>query len=356
MRDKEEIKELLDHLQTTEGEGLTFDEDAIAAACLKNDGQSLPIKILSVFGGILSSCAFLGFLFITGLFDSETGLLILGAICTAAAIWIDKTYDKIIMDTLSVSSYIIGFILLGFAFGETHMSGDSICCVFIVIALVSLVIAHGYVLSFISVMIINGSILTLIIMNDVGELIHIYVAALAFTISYFFLKEARIITTNRGLSNLYNPIRIGLVFSFLSGLIFLSIRDLIDMPLNYIWLSSIVIIAAIIYLMPVLFRMLHITGNQYKAGVYVLSLLILLPTALSPAISGAILIMLLSFRVNYKTGLALGVIAFICFVSQYYYDLHFTLLTKSILLFSSGVFFMVLYLFIHTKSKSDETA
>ncbi|MBK7222727.1 MAG: hypothetical protein IPH94_15875 [Saprospiraceae bacterium] len=34
---------------------------------------------------------------------------------------------------------------------------------------------------------------------------------------------------------------------------------------------------------------------------------------------------LLSFRVNYKTGFAIGVISFIYALSQYYYDLHFTL-------------------------------
>ena len=354
MRNKEDIREMLDYLQTTESEALNFDEDAIAATFQQNNGQSLPIKILSVFGGILASCAFLGFLFITGFFDSETGLLIFGTICTAGAIWIDKVSDKFIMDTLSVSSFIIGLILLGFAFDDIHLGENAIFCIFIVIALGSLAIVRSYILSFISVMITNGSILTLIITNDAYDLIHIYVSVLALMTTYFFLKEAKIITANRGLAKRYNPIRIGLIFSFLSGLIFLGISYMIDMPLNYIWLSSIVIISAIMYLMPVLFRILHITKEQHKIGMYVFCLLILLPTALSPAISGAILITLLSFRVNYKTGLALGVIAFIYFISQYYYDLHFTLLTKSILLFSSGVFFLVLYLLIHQKLKSDE--
>ena len=354
MRDKEEIKEILDYLQTTESEVLNFDEDAIAAACQKTTGQSLAIKILSVFGGILASLAFLGFLFISGVFESEAGMMIFGAICIAGAIWIDKASDKFIMDTISVSSFIVGMILLGFAFGETYMGGNEICVIFIVISLGSLAIVRSYVLSFISVMMINGCILALIIMNEAGELIHIYVSALALATSYFFLMEAKIITTSKGLSQLYNPIRIGLIFSFLSGLIFLSIRHLFDMSFNYIWAPSIVIISTIMYLMSVLFRILHITKELHKIGIYVLSLLILLPTALSPAISGAILITLLSFRVNYKTGLALGIIAFIYFISQYYYDLHFTLLTKSILLFSSGVFFIVLYLLMHQKLKSNE--
>jgi len=93
---------------------------------------------------------------------------------------------------------------------------------------------------------------------------------------------------------------------------------------------------------------------QYKSGIYALSILLLLPTVLSPAISGAILIILLSFLVNYKTSLVIGIAAFIYFVSQYYYDLHFTLLTKSILLFSSGILFLGLYLLTHKKLTSNE--
>ena len=99
MSDKKDIKELLDYLQTTEKKSLDFDEDAIVAAYQKNnDNQSLPIKILSIFGGILASFAFLGFLFIAGLYDTKIGLLMFGILFIAGAIWINKKYDKIIID------------------------------------------------------------------------------------------------------------------------------------------------------------------------------------------------------------------------------------------------------------------
>ncbi len=81
--------------------------------------------------------------------------------------------------------------------------------------------------------------------------------------------------------------------------------------------------------------------------IYILSVLLLTSTLLSPAISGAFLIILVSVLVHYKTGLAIGILAFIYFIIQYYYDLNFTLLTKSILLMSSGVVFLAFY--IHFK-------
>ncbi len=95
MRNKENIKELLNYLQTAEDKELQFDEDAIVIAYQKNsDNQSMTIKILSVFGGLLASLAFLGSLFIAGLYNSEFGLLIFVTICIAGALWLKKDYDQ----------------------------------------------------------------------------------------------------------------------------------------------------------------------------------------------------------------------------------------------------------------------
>ncbi|MBS7320163.1 MAG: DUF4401 domain-containing protein [Myroides sp.] len=355
MRNKDDIKELLDYFQKTEDKPLQFDEEAIVSAYQKdNENQSLSIKILSVFGGILASLAFLGFLFIAGLYNSDVGLLVFGGIFIIGSIWINKEYDKIIIDTVSVSSFIIGFILLGFGCGQLKIDENIISIIFIIIAIGSLSIVQNYILSFVSVLIINGSILTLIISNKGYDFIHIYVSVLALTMTYFFLKEATIITTNKALSKLYNPVRTGLIFSFLSGLVFLGKKGILPVSPDYIWLSSVIVISIIIYLFSVLFDVLNITKTRHKIGIYIFTVLALLPTALSPAISGTILIILLSFLINYKTGLVLGIISFIYFISQYYYDLNFTLLTKSILLFSTGVLFIALYLFTYKKLTENE--
>jgi hypothetical protein len=355
MKNKNDIKELLDYFQNMEDNPLQFDEEAIVSAYQKDNGnQSLSIKILSVFGGILASLAFLGFLFIAGLYNSNVGLLVFGGIFIAGSIWINKEYDKIIIDTLSVSTFIIGFILIGFGCEQLKIDENIISIIFIIIAFGSLSIIQNYILSFVSVIIINGSILTLIISNKGYDFIHIYVSSLTLAMTYFFLKEATIITSSKALSKLCNPFRTGLIFSFLSGLVFLGKKGILPVSPDYIWLSSVIIISVIIYLISVLFNVLNITETRHKISIYIFTVLALLPTALSPAISGAILIVLLSFLINYKTGLVLGIISFIYFISQYYYDLNFTLLTKSILLFSTGVLFIALYLFTYKKLIANE--
>jgi hypothetical protein len=220
-------KELLDYFQTAEDKVLNFDEEAIVATYQKNNNnRSLSMKILSLFGGLGASLAFLRFLYVgIGIHHSEVGLLVFGIICIAGSIWISKAYDKIIIDTVSVSLFFTGFILLGFnLYTLLKGNGSMISIIFIIIAFCSLTIARNYMLSFISVLIINGRILMLILSNEGYNLIPIYISALALIITYFFLKEAKIITTNKGLSQLYNPIRTGLVFSFLSGLALLGIK------------------------------------------------------------------------------------------------------------------------------------
>lgn len=358
MRNKEDIIELLEYFQSTDENPLKFDEDAILSAYQKNnDNQSLSIKILSVFGGILASLAFLGFLFITCLDYSYIWFLVFGGLFIAGSIWINKEYDKIIIEAVSVSTFIIGFILIGFGLWEFYENGyiiSMISIIFIIIAFSSLSIVPNYILSFVSVLIINGSTLTLIIWNNDYNLIHFHVSMLALATVFLFVKEAKIITTNKTFSKLYNPIRIGLIFSLLSGLVFLGKRGILPVSTDYIWISSIIIIPSIIYLISKIFNLFDLTESKHKVSIYILTLLTLLPTALSPAISGAILVILLSFMVNYKTGLAIGIISFIYFISQYYYDLNFTLLTKSILLFSSGILFIGLYLFTHKKLTSNE--
>ncbi|HTO14632.1 MAG TPA: DUF4401 domain-containing protein [Edaphocola sp.] len=355
MSNKEVIKELLDCFQNEADTPLEFDEEAILLAYQKEDQkQSISIKILSIFGGILASIAFLGFLFISGLYSSDISLLVLGGVLIVTSIWLNKKSDRIVMDTFSVSAFIIGFILLGFGCLQFKVSDNILSIIFIIIAFASLNIVQNYILSFIAVLIINGSILTLIISNNLYNIIPIYIAAIGMMMTYLFLKEGKIITINKTLSKLYNPVKIGLIFSFLIGLIFLGKKGILPIDANYNWLSSIIIIPLIVYIITILFKVINVQNTSHKIGIYIFTILILLSTALSPAISGAFLIILLSFFVNYKTGFVIGIISFIYFIFQFYYDLNFTLLTKSIILFSTGLLFIVFYLFTYKKLKANE--
>lgn len=349
-------KALLDSIRLSEGPKFECDEKAILAEynTQRENKSSLAIRILSIFGGFLATLAFLGFLLIAGLYNSEFGLLLFGIAFIVSAIWLNKVYDKLVIDTFSISIYVIGFALLAFGLSEMNVDENIIALLISLIALSSLIITQNFILSFISVLAINGSFLFLIISNDSYDLIHIYVVINTLILTYLFLNEAKIISSNKRLSQLYNPIRIGIVISLLFGLITIGKRHLIPIPQNHIWLSSIVLIFVTLYLVYTIIKINEIYTVKNKVIIYTLSALILVSTLFSPSILGAIVIILLSFLVNYKTGLAIGIISIIYFISQYYYDLNFTLLTKSIILFVSGIMFLLFYLFTTKKRSTNE--
>ena len=338
---------LLNRIRLTEGAEFEYNEAAILDAYKAADENkaSLAIKILSILGGLLAMLAFLAFLFVAGLYNSEIGMVAVGGSCIASAIAINKIYHKIILDTFSISIYITGFVLLAIGLSEMGVDENSIAMSIGLIALSALVITQNYIVSFVSILILNGSFLFLLLNTEVYDLIHVYIAITSFLLTYVFLNEAKIISATKKLAQLYYPIRIGLLISFIIGLSIVGKKGGLPLSQNYIWISSIVFISIGMYVVSVICKINGITAVKTKGMLYVFSFLILLSTLFSPAISGAMLLVLLCFLVNYKTGFVIGILALVYFVSQYYYDLNFTLLTKSLLLLVSGVLFLACYLF-----------
>ncbi|MFC3755572.1 DUF4401 domain-containing protein [Chryseobacterium tructae] len=354
MRSKDNIKELIEQLRVGSNREIHFDEDAIMAAYQKKETnhQSLSIKILSIFGGIMACLTFLAFLFIAEIFDSETEASIVGVICIAGSSFISRISGKTIVDTLSVSFFITGFTLLGIGLSAED---NTIYITFIGIALCTLFLAQSYILSFISILIINGSIMAFAQVNHLYNLTSAIIIFQTVITTFLFLQEAKIISQNKLFSNLYDPVRTGMVFSFIFTLAFLGLGSFLRLTDEYYdWIPSVVIVLAILYVVYLLFNTLQVTSTIYKILIYTLTVLFLLPTLLTPTISGAILVILLSFLVNYRTGFVLGIIALIGFIGRFYYDLQFTLLTKSILLFTSGVIFLAIYFLIHKKLTENE--
>lgn len=355
MRNKENIQNLLTDLQSRSDKPIIFDENAIENAYQKKeDHQSLPIKILSVFGGLLACAVLMGFIFVSNLFESETAMLIFGSACILGALVLNRMSNKIITDTISVSSYLAGFLLLGIALSELLESESVVCMIILLIAILALSALRNYILSFVTILIINAAVLALISISELQELIYVYTAVIAIITTLLFLNEVKIMMFKNKVSRIYGPLRSAFVFTFLGMMIYSNHYKFWEISPVFIWLTSGVFILAILYVVSMLFSILKITASKHKIVICIATALLLTPTIYSPAISGSILIILLSFFVSYKTAFALGIVAFIYSISMYYYDLGFTLLTKSIILFSCGILFLLIYLFTHKKLTTNE--
>lgn len=356
MKQEQDIKEILAQLQAQEGPEFKADEAAIVLEYQKiNANRSgIAIKVLTILGGLLASLAFIGFLFIADLMDSAAAMLTLAVVFIIGAIWLSKTYDKLILDTTAVSLFGIGLIVLSFGLERLRVHDNIVCIILLLIAMIVLAIIHNYVLAFIAVLVINGSLLTLILNNNASILLHIYLAATVIALTLFMLKEAGLITAGKKISRLYNPTRLGLMMTILATYTMIAPRGWFTHAVHFNLVSSIAAIAAIFYTLPHIISLLDIQPPATRVGVYLITALLLAPTLYAPAIPGALLLTLLSFYVHYKTGFALGIIALVYFIGQYYYDLQFTLLTKSILMMATGLLFILFYLLTHKKLNQHE--
>lgn len=356
MPKEELIKEHIASVQLSEGDHFQVDKQAIIQAYQKEEENTsgLAIKVLAIFGGFLASLAFIGFLFITGILQSGGALIIFGILLLGSAIGISKTYDKTLHTTASVAMYLIGILLINIGCADYNVGVTTIALIALGIGLLTLIINQTLIISFVSVIISSIALLVLILSNDSHSWIHLYIVGMTVIFTYVMLYEAHMITSNIKVSKLYTPIRIGVLFSVLFGLIAIGKRGLTDAPLESMWFSAIPLFFIVLYVVRHIVQQLNIKDKKKKTMIYILSSLILLATIFAPSILGALLIILLCFLTGYTTGVAIGIIALIYFISQYYYDLTYTLLTKSIILFVSGILFLTFYLFIRKKNKDHE--
>ena len=343
------VKAFIEKIRIEEDPAEELNEQAVLAALDDGESDNLAIKVLIILGGILATLFFLVFLFLVGIYEHRTAMLVLGLVMVGVSTLVNRQYNKVIVWTISVSFYLLGFGFIGWSLIELDRSEDFVSLTVFLLALLSLLLTPGYLLSFVAVLMANGSLLMLL-MNEYREhYILVLIPLQAWLLAFWYYNEAGILTARNFVSRIYYPVRTGTVFAFMTTLIFIGKRGILPFSNTTYWLTSVFIFGAILYVLYNLLQALGVRSLIRKWSIYAVVTCVLLPTIYAPAISSSFLLILLAFHVNHKTGTAVGIIGLIYFISQYYYDLEFTLLTKSVLLFTSGVLFLVLFYFLNKK-------
>jgi uncharacterized membrane protein len=185
----------------------------------------------------------------------------------------------------------------------------------------------------------------------------IFVGIISLFTTFWYLHEATLLTKFRKRVSLYTPFRIGLLFSCITSYAFiihatnLSTRSLTI----YYWLTAIVLLGCLGYVLYKVIKLLPIASTRHKIGYGLFGIVLLSTTLLSFPLTGALLLVLLNYYVNYRTGFIISILALLYAIGLYYYDLEFTLLVKSILLMASGSLFIALYFLTRKKLIVDET-
>ncbi|NGM61889.1 DUF4401 domain-containing protein [Sphingobacterium sp. SGG-5] len=353
MINKDNIHQLTIDLKESSERELTFDHNAILDEIRNDtqDQQTLAIKILSIAGGILGALAFAGFLFAAELYESAVALTTVGIVMTIAAIVLGRWGAKVIWDTFSASFYLMGYTCVIFASDRLDWSTNLTLTLFIVIEIATLYLSRSYLLNFLSVLLLTGNVVAMLIHNNLQDLYYPLVALLSIKLTLIMGYEIKILTTGVILPiRTYHALRSGLLFSLLFLLI-IGNNNIYNFELHdtFSWVASTVFLLLIALTTFKIAPLLRINKSLYRILISIVAMLLLLPTYYYPAVSFSILTLLLSFHLKYKTGLAVGIIAFLYFISRFYYDLNYSLLTKSLLLFGTGLLFLLLYTLVHKK-------
>ena len=325
----------------------TIDTEAIVKeyALQQKNNSSIAIKILSVVGGVFSSLLFVLFVGISMLWTRATFMEIFGVILIIIAVFLNKKVTNLLLDTFSISLYIVGVSFVVFGLNYLKNPLDTSIYFVLLVGVIILFINQSYILSFIASMMILGSILLFLFHHHIEDAISVYLAINGFLL-VFWLLYPYLLFSSKKMNALYEPIKMALVFSFLFILGLIAYGDIINMnAINW----SILALSISIQFLFVVYKIKKSIALTDKKGIFILSFLSVLIAGLSyfsPAIIGALTVILLGFYTSSKSIFVLGILAFIYFIGQFYYNLNDTLLFKSVLLIALGIVFLALHFFV----------
>lgn len=315
--------------------------------------HNLTIQVISVIGGILTAIFFLGFLALANMIRSEASSLILGSLLIIATLTISRIIVRPFLDAMNITLYIAGCALVSYGINS---SLSLLFFILIGISILTFFLSKGFILPFLSVILFNSSVF--------GEVAYAFSSFYPIKIAVvpilgIFLFITIFETTLLQLMNYsskYKPLHFGFFVSALLSLSGLSIHSLISETDSWVVSSilSIFIWIGLLLMVQRIMQVMKVENPVNQVGVYVLCIIICLPTVFAPYLSGSLLLILICFHYGYKAECAAALLLFIYAVSKYYYDLNTSLLIKSITLFFIGVAFITAWYFFTQKRTEHE--
>jgi len=310
------------------------------------------ISVFLAFAGILTAimgCAFVES-FIGLLLSSadESVFGVLGLIIFAGAIFLRRKTQSPYLQHMLNTMILVGGGLAAFGFGIKIADFDGIVIYLLVLSLIVFVAVRDRILEFMSAAVI----ITLIGM----ELYHLKIPMVESVILIISTGIGVVLLTRPLRNRLFNAagtalliapaiLGIGLVHVHRLGDVVEASRFSDDWPARII--SLVVLLAAIAYLNR------GKSVSDFKPPVIVLAPLVGAAALVPLGGASALLLILAGYILGSRTLAIIGTLLQIYFLTMFYYDLSLDLLTKSIILFVSGLLFLGVWAFVR---RSEEPA
>ncbi len=330
--------EVTDRLRRQATTPFTVDTRALYAAHRERDltTANLSVKILSAVGGFFASLLFLLALWLADILDEPVAAVGLGTTLLVLTIILGRHRREAFVASITVCGYLVGvgLTMLGLL---PQIADAELVLPVLGIATLTLIFTRNYFLVLLAVVSLPACLLylelTLHAMAYVAAAIGLGatgLVALSFTEHHF--------VANRRLP----AVRAGLALGLLLSLCWYRWGHwMADEPYER---YGVLPISLLLYVL-----VASVLGCSLPRRWAALAGLALLPLTLLPLLLGSGLLLLVSFRSQHFTGMGLGVAALLYFTAQYYYDLRWNLLDKSLVLLAAGALLLGLYYYLQRK-------
>lgn len=314
--------------------------------------NNLTIHVVSIIGGILTAIFLLGFLALSSIIDSQESSLIAGCVLMITTLTISRLVIKPFLDAMNITLYIAGCVLLAFGISENV---NILFGVLIAVSILTFILSKGFILPFLSVILFNISLF--------GEIAHLssswyplQIAVVPIVAGFLLtnLYETKLLSRleKSDYSPKYRPFHAGLFISSIFALSGTS-STYLTAGMNE-WIISVFLWIGILLMVHKIMRVMEVENPASQAGIYLLSVVICLPTLFAPYVSGSLLLILICFHYGYKAECGAALLLFVYSISKYYYDLNITLLVKSLTLFFIGIALITAWYFFTQKRTNNE--
>lgn len=336
---KRTVDDIIADAAVLEGETFQYNKaeiDADVSREMASVFEGLGVRILSVVGGFIGCAFFIGFLVLLGVLSDSGGTMVIGAVLLAGSVMLNFFTRSRFLDGVAIALFVSGIALLSFGLDQ---GARGLAFLYIILSVAVFSLARNQLLMFLSVGLFFGSMLLQGYSFQSYFTTYITVALLVAAYTVVNLAETAAITAGTWLNIRHSALRGGLLFSFAAVLVFVVRTDIYLYYLGHSWIMWCIIMIA---LLAALWQVMKSLGLALKTilGFGLALIALMLPCLFFPAIPGAILILLVSAHTRHRTGLGVGIVTLVYFVSRYYYDMQLTLLIKSLILLGSGLLFL----------------
>lgn len=313
---------------------------------LKEKKTPILVQLLMFIGALLGAGFLLGFLALTGIFETAAVLIIFGIVIMIIGLAIPFQSDQAVaVEPISMAFLMIGCTL--FAVGFNMYGYDNFIAFLVVSLLISmgvLIVAASHLQKISAVFCANLCAYWLIWEMNIGVGYNFIILLNAAVVTIACLREPYLLAQAPKLGQWYTAILNGCSVSMimvLTGSVNASQsyhwRN-VEINPSYWWLSSLLLVGLVLWALNETLDLFNETTKKIPILIAVgLALLILIK---APGIIAGILLLFLGIYGRYYLFAIQGILAIFFFVGMFYYNMDATFLFKSVLAISAGLIFM----------------